>query len=267
MGYDKKDIYKLAYNFLLRNNKISSEIINIHLVPEYSKPKNLNEIFKRFCESAQNRQMLPKVIGSAIGGFDNLSKVLYDFNPNEVVKTYSKNDASKLLEKIIKDLKPKGQIRKTNRSIWPQYCISVIDIAYFLKQFKTAEEFYEWADRFANDTKSKPALPLLISLEISGIGFPLACDLLKELGYSNFAKPDVHLKDIFQKLKLIDNVTNEMKLNINILRAVDSIAEYNGISSYAVDKVFWLIGSGDFYRSKIDIGSSKKKFIEYILEL
>ena len=267
MEYNLKNIYKLAYDFLLTKEGVTSEIIDIHLVPEYNKPQNLNSIFKRFCESAQNRQMLPKVIGNAIGGFDNFSKVLYGFNPQKVVENYTKNDKLKLLEKIIEVLNPKGQIRQTNRSIWPQFCKSIIDTAYFLNQFESSEDFYKWADYFVTDMKSKPVLPLLISLEITGIGFPLACDLLKELGYSNFAKPDVHLKDIFTELNLIEDENNELKQNINILRAVDIIAENNSISSYAVDKVFWLIGSGNFYRSNTDIGRNKKEFIKYIKEL
>lgn len=266
MEYSLKNIYRLGYDFLLTKEGISSEIIDIHLVPQHNKPQNLNSIFKRFCESAQNRVMLPKVIGEAIGGFDNFSKVLFDFNPKNVMECYTKNDNLKLLENVIENLKPKGQVRKTNRSIWPLFCKSVIEIAYFLGQFKSSEEFYTWADYFANDTKSKPVLPLLISLEITGIGFPLACDLLKELGYSNYAKPDIHLKDIFTKLNLIENEINELKQNISILRTVDIIAEINSVSSYAVDKVFWLIGSGNFYRTNNDIGRNKNEFIKYIRE-
>jgi hypothetical protein len=260
----ENEIYQLAYNFLLSKKGICSEIIDKHLIPEYDKPKYLNDIYKRICQSAQNRQMLPKVIGDAIGGFDNFSKVLYDFDPKKVTENYLKTDNLILLENIIKILKPKGQIRNTSRSIWPQYCKSIIDSAYFLCQFNTSKDFYEWADYFANDVKSKVALPLLISIDITGIGFPLACDLLKELGYNNYGKPDIHLKDIFIELGIVNNENNELKMNINILRAIDTIAKSNNISSYAVDKVFWLIGSGNFYRADIKIGNNKEEFINHI---
>jgi thermostable 8-oxoguanine DNA glycosylase len=39
---------------------------------------------------------------------------------------------------------------------------------------------------------------MLISREVKGIGFPLACDFLKEMGFTGFAKPDVHIKTIFK---------------------------------------------------------------------
>ena len=46
---------------------------------------------------------------------------------------------------------------------------------------------------------------MLISHVVSGIGFALACDFLKELGFVNFAKPDVHVKAIVKGLNLSDS--------------------------------------------------------------
>lgn len=263
---DYKIIYQKAYNFLLQHDGITNTILEQHLTSEIVKPNDLKIIYKRFCESAQNRQMSNKVIGNSIGGVQNLAKVLYNFDPIKVSNKYSKNDNMKLLEHIEKILKPTGQIRITSRSLWPQFCQSVIDSSYFLKEFDTAQNFYEWADFFANDPKAKPALPLIISTEISGIGFPLACDILKELGYLEFGKPDVHLKDIFKALNLINPLEKStIKQDYETLRVIDQIALANNVTSYAVDKVFWLIGSGNFYLSGNNIGRQKQLFIEQIL--
>lgn len=196
-----KELYKSAVDFLLSFNTITNEDINKHLQSEFTKPNDLKIIYNRLCKSAQNKQMSTKVIGKAIGGVDKLKPVLYNFEPHEVANNYKKDEASKLLSTIIKQLKPSGQIPTTNRSLWPQYCQSIIDSAHFLKTFSTANDFYKWADFFANDLRAKPALPLMISIEITGIGFPLACDFLKEIGYKEYCKPDVHLKDIFKALK------------------------------------------------------------------
>jgi hypothetical protein len=259
-------IYKLAYDYLLQKNGITEEILNKHLVPESDKPNDLSEIYKRFCNSAQNKQMDTNVIGGSIGGINNLATVLYKFSPSDVAKKYNKNDNLKLLDVIINELRPKGKVNNASTGIWPKYCKSIIDSAHFLSQFNSSEDFYKWADYFANDSRAKPALPLLISLEIKGIGFALACDLLKELGYSNFGKPDVHLKEIFLELGIIEKENNDQTQDINTLKAIDTIAEENAVTSYSVDKVFWLIGSGNFYRAtpRIDIGSCKKEFIAYI---
>jgi thermostable 8-oxoguanine DNA glycosylase len=207
--------------------------------------------------------MSVNVIGKSIGGFNNLGNVLYDFNPKEVVKEYAKNSALKLLEKIKNELKPSGKIRE--KGLWPQYCQSVIDAAYFLDRFSCVEDFYKWADFFVNDYRAKAALPLMISLEIAGIGFPLACDFLKELGYTEFGKPDVHLKGIFKNLGLLTE-TNATKEDYETIKIIDRIATKNNITAYAVDKIFWLIGSGNFYKTNKKIGKQKENFLNWLKE-
>lgn len=260
-----KELYNFAYDFLLSKERVTDELIEKHLVSEHQKPNNINTIYKQLCASAQNRQMSNKVIGQSIGGIENLKTVLFNFNPKQVAKTYSKTDKERLLETIIKELKPKGEIRKTNRSLWPQFCQSVIDSAHFLQEFEETKDFYNWADFFANDFRAKPALPLMISIEITGIGFPLACDFLKELGYVQYGKPDVHLKEIFKELNLIDpNEKSTIKQDYQTLKLIDQIAKENKVTPFEVDKIFWLIGSGNFYISEINIGRNRNEFIEKV---
>lgn len=158
-------------------------------------------------------------------------------------------------------------MRTTSRSLWPQYCQTIIDSAHFLKTFSTATDFYNWADFFAYDLRAKPALPLMISVEISGFGFSLACDFLKEIGYEEYGKPDVHLKDIFKALGIINPLEkSKTKQDYLTLKAIDKIAVINKVTTYAVDKIFWLIGSGNFYLSDKNIGGQKKKFIAKMID-
>ncbi len=84
---------------------------------------------------------------------------------------------------------------------------------------------------------------MIIEAEIYGIGFPLACDFLKELGYINYGKPDVHIIEIFKATGLVSDETS----NYQVLKAIIRISENVGVSAYNVDKLFWLIGSGYFY--------------------
>jgi len=260
-----KELYQNAIEFLSSFNQVTNEILNKHLKSEHNKPKDLSIVYYRICESAQNKQMSSKVIGGSINGLENLGKVLFDFDPVKVSKAFKKNERDKLLHAVIDKLRPSGQIRRTNRSIWPLFCQSVIDAAHFLCSFKDVYDFYKWTDFFAEDFRAKPALPLMISYEITGIGFPLACDFLKELGFAEYGKPDVHLKDIFKALNLIDQTEKSTtKLDYQTLKVIDRIAKENNTSAYSVDKVFWLIGSGNFYLSDLKIGSQKKIFIERI---
>ncbi len=139
--------------------------------------------------------------------------------------------------------------------------------AYFLKSFGNSANFYSWADKLFADSKTKYALPLLIALEINGFGFPLACDLIKELGYVEFGKPDVYLKGIFSELGIIDKrKMSGLRGDYLTAKAIDKIAIANNVTPYAVDKIFWLIGSGNFYLTGKNIGRQKDKFLKLIKE-
>jgi len=117
----------------------------------------------------------------------------------------------------------------------------------------------------SRDDRARPALPMLIALEIEGVGFPLACDFLKENGYRNFAKPDVHIKDIFTRLGLARS-RNDYEVFSSVVRVALNVGE----TPYCVDKLFWLIGSGNFYDHPHigedgRIGNNKEQFYEFAL--
>jgi len=266
--FNDKKIYDLARSFLLENtpDEIDNEALNLYFSISPPKPENfsLKDLYFRLLDSAQNANMKAKVIGGSIEGFTNLNKVLFDFDPDKVLQHYL-NNPEKLLSNIITILKPKGKIRQTPRSIWPQYCKTILSAAEFINQFNNSKEFFEWADFFYKDKKSLTALPLIIESEVFGLAFPLACDFLKELGYIKFGKPDVHIIEIFESTSLIQNKSS----NYQVLKAIIRVADNNNISAYKVDKLFWLIGSCYFYKHK-QVGekgrlpSLKKAFIQHV---
>lgn len=110
-------------------------------------------------------------------------------------------------------------------------------------------------------------MPLLISYEIDGIGFSLACDFLKELGCVQYGKPDTHIKDIFIELGLLTGASKySSKADYLALKIIDDLAALNGVTSYAVDKILWLVCSGNYYLDGIKIGNHKKAFIARMKE-
>ncbi|MBN1392550.1 MAG: hypothetical protein JW947_07085 [Sedimentisphaerales bacterium] len=252
--------YKLAKAYLLNIPGVTADIIEEYINPKSlrPKPKTKNGLYRRILESAQNAGMKPKVIGGAIGGIDKLSLVLYGFNPRKVLRKY--DDWKPLFVQIKRQLKPIGKVRGTSRGEWPKYCKTILSAASFVEQFKSAKDFYKWVEFFDKDDRSRASLPMLIDQEIEGIGFALSCDLLKELGYANFPKPDVHLRYIFTKLKLCDNKVN----NYQLFKAIVRLAKNAKVSPYNTDKVFWLIGSGKFdNHPEIKIKRRKKEFVKY----
>lgn len=262
-----KTIYLLAKDYL-PSRKITG--VTAVLVEKYLNPLSLSPkpttkeaIYQRILESAQNANMKAGVIGRAIGGVEKLASVLEGFNAKVILEKYA-GDCEAVLDDIVEKLKPNGEVRRASRSIWPHYCQTILSAANFIEQFSSASDFFGWVDFFDKDERARASLPMLLSREIEGFGFALSCDFLKEMGYINFPKPDVHLRDIFTGLSLCPNKSDDYQL----FKAVIRLANHAGVSPYNADKVFWLIGSGYFYNdpdlgNKGRVGSYKKEFIEY----
>lgn len=260
-----KKIYVNAKKFLIERipSEDAREILNSYLeLPDQSQNSmEISELFRRLLSSAQNSNMKAEVIGNAIGGFNNLGKALYLFNPRKTLKKFG-GAPDALLDHIVKTLHPNGKIRKEPRSIWPKYCKTVLSGAAFFDQFSGGEDFYEWANSLYKNKRSMPALPMILAAEIEGIGYPLACDFLKELGFVEYGKPDVHVIQIFVGIGLCQPRPTPYQVQ----KVITQIAEAAGVSSYNVDKLFWLIGSGKFYKhlqlgKNGHIGKMKEEFI------
>ena len=257
--------YSLARTFLLHSGAargVTPDVLEKYLHLSTPRPDTIAGLYKRMLESAQAGNMNAGVIGGSIGGVGKLGTVLCDFEPVRVLEKYP-SGWEDVLDDIVRQLKPRGSVSRTSRSIWPRYCRSVLSGARLLSRFSSAEDFYGWVDLFDEDERARPALPLLLAQEIEGIGFALACDFLKELGYENFSKPDVHVKEIFWATELSPFGTSDYE----VFGAVARVARNASVTAYNVDKLFWLIGSGYFYEDphvgkRGRIGSQKKAFIE-----
>ena len=238
--------YQLAKQHLLRfkSEGVTPEVLESYLQPEQSqlRPSDLAGVYLHLLVSAQNANMRATVVGRALGGIQTLKPILCDFDPQLVTRRYTKG-WSDVLDVIERQARPRGRILRSSGSIWPLFCRSILSGAEFLNQFSTVDEFYSWVDFFDRDERSRPALPMLLAQEIDGLGFALACDFLKEIGYFNFAKPDVHVKTIFEGLGL----TSVRASQFQVFKAVIRVAQSNQVTPYNADKLFWLIGSGNFY--------------------
>ena len=264
-----KELYQEAYAFLLKIEDITKELIDKQLSPEHkrTKPDGLNRIYKAILESAQNLQMSRNVIGKSISGergnIDPLREILFEFDPKRTQEKYGACSA----DELFREIRPRliQPPRDGKNSLWLRYCKTIISSSTFLSQFENHHEFYRFVDTYYGDDKIRPFLPMLLSFEIDGLGFALSCDFLKEMGYVKFGKPDTHTKDIFFQLGLLGTVPkNSLKADYFSLRLFERIAKSNNTTAYAVDKLLWLIGSGDFYLGKLKIGSKKKEFIEFM---
>jgi len=80
-----------------------------------------------------------------------------------------------------------------------------------------------------------------------------------DIGYTSFAKPDVHLKALHE-LDL-----SPSKDDYQVFAAILRVARSVGVTPFQVDRVFWLIGSGKFYleNPKVTAGGQRDNFIAY----
>jgi hypothetical protein len=259
--YDEQ-IYNLAKEFLLsisvrKIQPITHELLDIYLVSE-PRPADIADIYERILSSAQSGNMKAGVIGRSIGGIANLRETLCDFQPKAILDKYGDN-SEQVFRDIQHNVKPRGKVNPNSRGLWPIYCKTILAGAKFMVQFESANDFYAWVKLFDSEDRMRRALPLLLQAEIYGFGFALACDFLKDLGFLKFAKPDVHLRKIFTRLELCPSSANDYQL----LEAIVRVADNAGVTPYNADKIFWLIGSGSFYKHKIKVGRRADEFIEY----
>ena len=260
-------IYDDAKRFFLKKipSEQREEILQSYLdLPDSStEPADMPFLFERLLNSAQNASMKAGVIGKSVGSVQNFGKVLLDFDVAKTLEKYS-GKPEKLLADIEKKLKPHGEIRKEPKSIWPLYCKTILSAALFLNQFKSGEDFYQWANLFYTNRQAMAALPLIIAEEVEGFGYPLAYDFLKELGFIEYGKPDVHIIKIFSGIGLC----GEKDRPYMIQKVIVKVADAANVSPYNVDKLFWLIGSGKLYRHKNlgrdgIIGNFRQEYIDH----
>lgn len=250
-----KLIFDEAYKFLIK--KVEEEEIKKH-IKHYKKykPTSISEIFNKMVSTLTNKQGYRNFVAYP----EEVKDILFNFNPKRLLERVT--DWKQLFNIFKKKFgyKYKMEIEKKNNA-WVLYTKGVLSCAHFISNFKDYEEFDNFITSFFSYEFTTVALPMVLEKEIFGFGFPLACDFLKEIGYTQYAKPDVHIKDILNSLKLIDS-----RKDYDVFKKIIKISKILKKDPVEVDKIFWLIGSGKFHLSTppIDIGSQKEAFLKYI---
>ena len=93
-----------------------------------------------------------------------------------------------------------------------------------------------------------------ISGAIHGLGIALTCDWLKECGCTYLAKPDGHVKAVIKSW--YDKATEEeiLKIMYKWAKMVRESGLDNKATAYKLDKIIWLLCTGNFYHDKMKSG-------------
>ena len=149
-------------------------------------------------------------------------------------------------------------INKPN-SYWAIFTKGVLAGAEFLSQFDSFQFFDEFVNSFTFNDISIAALPILFDQKIYGMGFALGCDWLKELGYSDYGKPDTHTIDI-----LCGTGIAKSRDNYEVLKTIVKMARINDEMPAVVDRLLWFIGSGKYVDENVKITRQKAGFIQLL---
>lgn len=244
-------VWNQAITYLAQ--KVDIQLVREYMsTPDFRNPTTMAEVYHALISSLRNRQGMP----NAIGDISRLATILCKFDHLAVLQRFGSGWEA-LFDAFQQSVKPTSRMEKTNKhNYWVIFCRGCLSAARYLRRFDNTEEFLKYVSQFDASSHTRPALPLLLATEVFGIGFPLACDFLKEIGFVNYSRPDTHLTDIFHGLGLSDNTP------LGVFEAIAMMASDVGETPYAVDKLFWLIGSGRLYNHDMTFHTDKFEFVK-----
>jgi hypothetical protein len=247
-----KMLYSAAYDYL--EFKIGKEALE-HKLDHYRHYRvvNMQDVFWHLVNSLTNKVGMR----ATIGAIDPLEPFLFGFDPWQTHSKYQ-DDWKQLFADIKEKHTPPGPM-DINKPIsyWAIFCKGILSGAEFLSRFESYESFDKFANSFAFNDISIAALPILLDQEIYGMGFPLGCDWLKEMGYGDYGKPDTHTIDI-----LYGTGVAASQDNYEVLKTMVKMARVNDEVPAVVDRLLWFIGSGKYVDENVKITRQKAGFIE-----
>jgi hypothetical protein len=216
------------------------------------KVHNMHDVFWHLVNSLTNKVGMRATIGK----IDPLGPFLFDFDPWKTHSHYQE-DWKRLFIDIKKNHIAPGPMNiKRPNSYWAIFTKGILSGAEFLFQFDSFESFDEFVNSFTLNDISTAALPILLDQEIYGMGFPLACDWLKEMGYNNYAKPDTHTVDILYGTGIAPSQDNYV-----VYKTMVRMASVNDEVPAVIDRILWYVGSGKYVDEHDKITRQKAGFI------
>jgi len=242
----KKELWNIALT-LVRDqvgDKKTDGILSM-MLQLTAKYQTLLKIYERFCISAQNRWRYPQVIGwieeqpdmqAALNHFDiELNRGWSQERFYHVLTTNTKRGRTANLS--------------SSRNLWKQFAGSLADITGFLAPYAdssgSAKRFRQFVTDRALTKECAWELAAEVSNSIRGMGATLVCDTLKEIGFTQYSKPDLHIKRLFTQLGYSRSDDDR-----DVFYALWDFSTEVGVCPSQADKIFWLIGSGNYYMFK-----------------
>lgn len=229
--------------------------------------ENAETIMWQFARSLQNSGRMSRAVGLDVrhcGVHERAFKNNHLLDVNHVCNTYGDGSSSGCVKKLASDIC--AVLGRQSNGYLNRYARGLIEAANYLKNgglndINNAIELEVGDGTPAEMNKAANVL----RQKIHGMGVALSRDFLKECGCIWMAKPDTHLVTV---LKQINDIAIETVVNENFdpehkVRDANQFCEVvyslamgarskvgeggQRITPYRIDKMIWLICTGDFY--------------------
>lgn len=246
-----------------------------------NKYEGISQVFAQMAFHAQNATLISNIVR-----FEHnlafLDDVLCGFDPKTFLEKYPEDNRDASVNRIVEDLRydpAAGKGLKWNSSkskeenkdaIMKRYANSLLDCAAYLNRFHSRQDFLEDLKNHYKNKDYKTLIEYFRNNVQSGFSVALTCDFLKEFdaAFCDLPKPDIHIKDTLCALKgrnygYYNNKTREyacigemQEITAEINRSLKD-ANRKPITVYQLDRMIWLICSGNFYLDNIADAKSK----------
>jgi hypothetical protein len=179
--------------------------------------------------------------------------MLFDFNPRIVAQEFTIYTLFAQLQELL----PEG--KEPSIPVYG-FCRTITTGARYLACFPSAEVFLEYVEANKGNQKPEDGIEKIVTEideKVSGLGHALILDFLKELGFTRFVKPDIHTIDLYHKIAQVEKIDAGYFFTISFLR---QLADEVDQTPYSLDRMFWLIGSGNFYREREQDREARKRW-------
>lgn len=257
------EIYEILSKLLAQ--KANSMRITKDELEKYNIPEGWifrQSYLERLASSLQNSGMMHNSIrfNESEERYLHIKNVLCDFDCGQVLAKYGNWQA--LYNGLTRDgALDRGKQKETNekKTNWGKYAKGLFCGVEFLAKENGTCEIEALCKPPTTEEELNAKIKKIKNIEdrIHGLGFALTCDWLKECGCTWLAKPDIHIKVV---CSAIAGKGEESRMSdVEIIKfmfhfAADVQKKYPDVTAYQIDKMIWLICTGNFYLQKDKTG-------------
>ena len=231
--------------------------------------KTNESIVERLCSSMQNSGQMRNSIKFNEENRKRIKRAVFDYDVSAFLTEYHSWESlyNALTDNELADNGKKRQVIKDYKNNkkpdtnWEKYAKGLYEGVHFLtdngnKGFDFVKNLIDMSGKISAVSDNMIDDICYISKQIPGMGIALTCDWLKESGCIWLAKPDTHIVEVYKHLTGSSKRITEKDIIVDMFDYSSMIQKTvdENMTAYKLDKMIWLICTGNFYQYNIQIG-------------